>query len=250
VRKEKMSQKQDVKNTGEKQPTKEQIAALKQEKKKAQEELDELQGKTTGGKIVCFLAFLGILAVFGGAFIGLVKLNVGNFASDVLAPVIGSVAIVRSILPSEYQSKTTAEIAADEQAAADAAAAQVASEQANAQAEADAAAEEQAIADQQAAADAQAEEALAEEQAAEEEAAAEQALADQQAADEAALADYVDTYSKMKPKTAAKVFDNMMTDQSDLVVKILTNMTPDNRAAIISNMSVANASQLTVLMEQ
>ena len=54
----------------------------------------------------------------------------------------------------------------------------------------------------------------------------------------------------MKPKAAAQVFDNMMTDQSDLVVKILSNMTPDQRAPIISNMSVANASEVTVKMEQ
>lgn len=54
----------------------------------------------------------------------------------------------------------------------------------------------------------------------------------------------------MKPKAAAQVFDNMMSDQSDLVVKILSNMTADQRAAILSNMSVANASQITVLMEQ
>ncbi len=186
MRKQSSSPEKDEKNTDEKRLNKEQIAALKLEKKKTQEELDELQGKTTGGKIACFLAFLGILVVLGGVFVGLVKLNVGNFASDVLAPVIGNVPVARSILPKEYQEKTAAERKEEEQAAAD----------------------------------------------------------------EAALADYVNTYSQMKPKAAAQVFDNMMTDQSDLVVKILSNMTPDQRAAIISNMSVANASEVTVKMEQ
>lgn len=38
--------------------------------------------------------------------------------------------------------------------------------------------------------------------------------------------------------------------QSDLVVKILSNMAADQRAEIISNMSVANASQVTILMEK
>lgn len=199
----------------EKQLTKEQIIALKQEKKKTQEELDELQGKTTGGKLACFLVFLGVLALLIGVFVGFVKLNVGNFASDVLAPVIGNVPIARSILPKEFQEKTAGERKAEEQAAADAAA-QAASEQA----------------------------------AADEAAAQEAAAAEQAAADEAALADYVKTYSDMKPKAAAQVFDNMMPDQSDLVVKILSNMTADQRAAILSNMSVANASQITVLMEQ
>ena len=46
--------------------------------------------------------------------------------------------------------------------------------------------------------------------------AAAQAVADS----EAALKDYVDTYASMKPKDAAKVFDSMMPDQTDLVVKI------------------------------
>ena len=35
-----------------------------------------------------------------------------------------------------------------------------------------------------------------------------------------------------------------------LGVKILSNMAADQRAAIISNMSVANASQVTILMEK
>lgn len=45
-------------------------------------------------------------------FVGFVKLNVGNFASDVLAPVIGNVPIVRSILPKEFQEKTADQRAA------------------------------------------------------------------------------------------------------------------------------------------
>ncbi len=115
---------------------KEQIAELMKEKKKMQEELDELRGQTTGGKAVCVLAFLGLLVLFLGIFVGIVKLDVRNFATDVLAPMIGDLPVIRTIL------------------------------------------------------------------------------------------------------------------LSDLVVKILKNMTPANRAAIISNMSVANASQVTVMMEQ
>ncbi len=240
----KKKEKADKKETGnQKQLTKEQIAALKQEKKKTQEELDELRGRTTGGKIACLFAFLGIMLALGAGFVGLVKLNVGNFASDVLAPVIGDVPVVRSILPAEYQTKSASEIQAEQDAAAAAKAQaeseQAASEQAAAQAESEAAAEEEAIA--------QAESEQAASEQASEQAEAEAA---QQAADEAALADYVDTYSKMKPKAAAQVFDNMIPDQSELVAKILSNMTSDQRAAIISNMSVTNASELTVLMEQ
>ncbi|MDD3206632.1 MAG: hypothetical protein PHS74_12995 [Lachnospiraceae bacterium] len=230
----------------EKNMTKEQILELKQKKKEMESELDELQGKTTKGKLICIGTFAATLALFVLIFVGMIKMNVGNFASDILAPVIADIPVVRSILPQELQKMTAAEIAADQQAAAD----EAASEEAIAeQAAADEAAEEEAIAEQAAADEAAEEEAIAE-QAAADEAAEEEAIAEQEAADAAALDDYVKTYSDMKPKTAASVFDNMMTDQSELVVKILKNLAPDKRAAIIANMSVANASQVTVMMEQ
>ena len=73
----------------------------------------------------------------------------------------------------------------------------------------------------------------------------------QAAADsEAALKDYVDTYASMKPKDAAKVFDSMMPDQTDLVVKILEQMTPDQRSAILAKMTVTNSVDLTVKMDE
>ena len=172
--------------TNEQSATKEQIAALRQEKKKMQEELDELRGQTTSGRITCVLAFLCALLLLSGIFVELVKMDAGNFASEVLAPMIGDVPVIRNILPTDLQLQSPKEIAASEQAASE----------------------------------------------------------------QAALDDYVSTYSKMSPKSAAQVFDNMMTDRASLVVKILENMTPAKRAAILSNMSVANASQVTVMMEQ
>lgn len=54
----------------------------------------------------------------------------------------------------------------------------------------------------------------------------------------------------MKPRDAAKVFDSMMPDQEDLVVRILENLTPAQRAAILSKMSVTNAAALTEKMQQ
>lgn len=68
--------------------------------------------------------------------------------------------------------------------------------------------------------------------------------------EEVALQDYVDTYSSMKPQDAAKVFDSMMPDQSDLIVKILQKLTVRQRANILSQMSVENAAALTVQMEK
>ena len=75
-------------------------------------------------------------------------------------------------------------------------------------------------------------------------AAADSEAAAQAAADsEAALKDYVDTYASMKPKDAAKVFDSMMPDQTDLVVKI-------QRSAILAKMTVTNSVDLTVKMDE
>ena len=90
-------------------------------------------------------------------------------------------------------------------------------------------------------------EAMAEEQAAAEAEAAAEAAAAEEAK---ALQDYVDTYSAMKPKDAAKVFDSMIPAQENLVVRILENLTPNQRAAILSKMSVANAASLTEKMKQ
>ena len=82
-------------------------------------------------------------------------------------------------------------------------------------------------------------------------AAADSEAAAQAAADsEAALKDYVDTYASMKPKEAAKGFDSMMPDQTDLVVKILEQMTPDQRSAILAKMTVTNSVDLTVKMDE
>ena len=64
------------------------------------------------------------------------------------------------------------------------------------------------------------------------------------------LADYVKNYSDMKPKDAASVFDGMMPDQMKLVVKILKNMSAEQRSAIISKMNVQNASDITVEMDK
>ena len=224
-------------NTKTKELTKEQIAELKKKKKEMEEELDELKGNTARGKIGAFFVFLVTLAICLGILVGVIKLNVGNFASDVMAPLIGDVPIIRNILPTDLQQKTPAEIAAEQ--------AQTEQAQTESEAAAQAQAASEAAAQAQVAAQAQADsEAAAAAQAASE------AAAQAQADSEAALKDYVDTYSKMDPKVAAGVFDNMMTDKSDVVVKILTNLTASKRAAILSYMNVNNASELTAIMEK
>jgi flagellar motility protein MotE (MotC chaperone) len=223
--------------------TKEQIAELKKKKKEMEEELDELKGSTTRGKIGAFFVFLVTLAICLGILVGVIKLNVGNFASDVMAPLIGDVPIARNILPTDLQKKSASELAKEQTQAEQAKAATEAAAQAQAATEAQAASEAAA----QAAAQAQAQ---ADSEAAVQAKAAADAAAQAQADSEAALKDYVDTYSKMNPKSAASVFDNMMPAKSDVVVKILTNLTPSKRASILSYMNVNNASKLTAIMEK
>ena len=236
---------ENASKANERKADKEKIKELAKKKREMQEELDELKGNTAKGKAICVLVFFVLIGLLMGTFVGMVKLDIGGVASEVLAPVIADVPVLRSILPMEMQKKNASELAA-EQKQQEAAAAAEAEQAAEEEAAAEAAAEEA----QQAAAEEAAAEAEAE-QAAEEEAAEAEAAAEEAAAEEAkALQDYVDTYSAMKPRDAAKVFDSMMPDQEDLVVRILENLTSDQRAAILSRMSVANAAILTEKMQQ
>lgn len=241
---------ENASKANERKADKEKIKELAKKKREMQEELDELKGNTAKGKAICVLVFFVLIGLLMGTFVGMVKLDIGGVASEVLAPVIADVPVLRSILPMEMQKKNASELAAEQkqqEAAAAAEAEQAAEEEAAAEAAAEEAAAEEA---QQAAAEEAAAEAEAE-QAAEEEAAEAEAAAEEAAAEEAkALQDYVDTYSAMKPRDAAKVFDSMMPDQEDLVVRILENLTSDQRAAILSRMSVANAAILTEKMQQ
>lgn len=248
-------------------------------------QLDELEGNSKGGKAVCALVFLLILLLSMGAIGICAKLDVGGLASNVLAPIISDVPGIRNILPKDLQQKSLdeliaedqitqqAQIAADEAAKAEAEAQKMSEEAAIQQSQA--AAEEAAKADVEAqsqaeaaaiqqsqeaekAAQAQADAKAAEQAAADakaqqeaEQAAASQAAEEAQAAaEEAALADYVDTYSQMQPKDAATIFDSMMQDKSNLVVKILSNMPSDKRAAILSCMDIDNVARITVLMDK
>lgn len=241
---------ENASKANERKADKEKIKELAKKKREMQEELDELKGNTAKGKAICVLVFFVLIGLLMGTFVGMVKLDIGGVASEVLAPVIADVPVLRSILPMEMQKKNASELAAEQkqqEAAAAAEAEQAAEEEEAAEAAAEEAAAEEA---QQAAAEEAAAEAEAE-QAAEEEAAEAEAAAEEAAAEEAkALQDYVDTYSAMKPRDAAKVFDSMMPDQEDLVVRILENLTSDQRAAILSRMSVANAAILTEKMQQ
>lgn len=62
------------------------------------------------------------------------------------------------------------------------------------------------------------------------------------------LSEYVKAYSDMKPKQAAAIFE-MMTDNLDLVAKILGNMDSTTRGKILGVMDSEVASQLTKIMD-
>lgn len=60
--------------------------------------------------------------------------------------------------------------------------------------------------------------------------------------------DYAKTYSSMKAKEAAAIFDTM-TDDLQLVADILLNMSTQARADILAKMEPENAAKLTAIME-
>ena len=62
------------------------------------------------------------------------------------------------------------------------------------------------------------------------------------------IEDYVKTYSTMKPKAAAAIFDTM-TNDLQLVADILNNMDAGARAEILAKMKPENAAKLTEIME-
>ena len=62
------------------------------------------------------------------------------------------------------------------------------------------------------------------------------------------MSDYVKAYSQMKPKQAAAFFDTM-TDNLELVAKILSAMKADARGDILGNMKTDTAAKVTKLME-
>ena len=69
-------------------------------------------------------------------------------------------------------------------------------------------------------------------------------------ADDAAIKAFATTYSGMKAKSAAAIFDEMVTEnQIELVAKILAQMSVENRGDILAAMENPNAAKLTQLLE-
>ena len=71
-------------------------------------------------------------------------------------------------------------------------------------------------------------------------------VVEQQQAD-SEIEDYVSSYSNMKPKEAAAIFDTM-TNNLNLVAKILQNMGAQARADILGSMNAETAAKVTEIM--
>lgn len=62
------------------------------------------------------------------------------------------------------------------------------------------------------------------------------------------IQDYAQAYSEMKPKQAAAIFEKM-TNNLDLAARILKEMEPDDRGAVLGAMDAEIAAKLTKIME-
>ena len=63
------------------------------------------------------------------------------------------------------------------------------------------------------------------------------------------LEDYISTYSSMKAKNAAAIFDTMVADNAQLVADILNGMDAQSRGNILAAMNADNAAIVTKILE-
>lgn len=258
-------------------------AAKKLEKKRQKKaaNADELDGneETAGGGILIFFVTVIIVLIWLAIIVLLIKLDVGGFGSNVLAPVIKDVPYLNRILPDSAAEEVSTEdsryaytnlddaIERIKELEIELAAAQTSAnsdadyiselEQKNAelekykQREADFETEkekwyEDVVFSDDApdisnykqyyeSIDAANAEVLYKQ-------VVEQTLTDEE------MDNYVKTYSNMKPKEAAAIF-NTMTDNLNLVADILSNMDTQSRANILGKMNADTAAKVTEIME-
>ena len=257
-------------------------AAKKLEKKKRkQKNPDDLDGdeETVGGKILVFFVTIIIILIWLAIFAMLIKLDVGGFGSGVLAPVIKDVPYLNKILPDSVTEEVSTEDSqyaytnlddainrikeleielADAQNSANSDADYITQLEEKAkeldaykQNEADFEKEkekwyEDVVFSEDAPDISNSKEYYESIDAANAEVlykqVVEQTLTDEQ------MDDYVKTYSSMKPKEAAAIFDTM-TDNLQLVADILSNMDTQSRGDILGKMNSDTAAKVTEIME-
>lgn len=262
---------------------KKQLKAAKklEKKKKKQKNADDLDGEeeTVGGKILVFFVTIIIILIWLAIFVMLIKLDVGGFGSGVLAPVIKDVPYLNKILPDSAVEEVSTEDSQYAYTNLDDAINRIkeleieladAQNSANSDADYIAELEEKAkeldTYKQNEAAFEQEKEKWYEDVVFSDDApdisnykeyyesidaanaevlykqVVEQTLTDEQ------MDDYVKTYSNMKPKEAAAIFDTM-TDNLQLVADILSNLDTQSRADILGKMNSDTAAKVTEIME-
>ena len=253
--------------------------AVKAEKKKKSGDADDLdtEEETTGSKIAVFFVTLIIIIIWLAIIALLIKWDVGGFGSTVLRPLLKDIPYINKILPdapedelsteeSPYSSLDDAiqQIKSLELKLAEAQ--NAANENSDYITELEAQAQElqkykQNEADFEAMREQFYEEVVFSDEApdiqeyqkyyesidpANAEILYKQVVEQRQ--DEEEIENYVKTYSSMKPKEAAAIFDTMTSDLK-LVARILKNMDAQSRADILGKMNSDTAAKVTEIME-
>lgn len=258
---------------------KEERARKKAEKKKEKEELELDEETSVGGKIAVFFVTLIIVIIWLAIIALLIKWDVGGFGSGVLGPVLKDVPYINRILPESALVEESTEDSAytfDTMGDAVDRIKELEIQLAEAQNDSNADAEYISQLEAQAAELAQYKQEEAEfetekQRFYEEVVFGESApdieeymtfyeaidpanaeiiyrqVVEQNAVNEE-IEDYVMTYSSMKPKEAAAVFDTM-TDNLQLVAEILENMDAQSRADILGKMNSETAAKVTEIMK-
>ncbi len=257
---------------------KEQKKLAKKRAKEIAAQEAELEEDEEGGGFFTFLATLAIIAVWIAILCVVIKLDVGGFGSNVLTPVLKDIPIVNKILPAPKTQTDTGEEPEGEYADAAEAAEQIKSlelqlqeaqnrnltlEEENANLQASVARlqefEDRQVEFQRLYTEFFQDVVYAENGPGPEEFAKYYEAMDpttaeyiyrqvvEQQQEDAEIRDYAETYANMKPKAAAAVFE-AMSDDLNLVSRILGAMTPEERSSIMENMSPDIAAKLTKIM--
>ena len=232
----------------------------KQKKAQHAAESDELEEESGGSKVAVFFVSLLIIVVWFAIIALLIKWDVGGFGSGVLAPILKDVPYVNKILPDDAveRIKELEKELADAQNASSANADYISQLEAQSQElqqykenEAEFEKEKQSFYEDVVFSDVAPDieeykkyyESI---DPANAEVLYKQVVA--QTAEDEQLDDYIKTYSSMKPKEAAAIFDTM-TDNLKLVAQILDGMDADSRAAILGKMTSDTAAKVTEIMK-
>lgn len=255
------------------------LQAKKMAKERANASDLEQEDESVGSKIAVFFVTLIIILIWLAIIVLLIKWDVGGFGSTVLGPVLKNVPYVNRILPDEVlQEESTENSAYAFDSIEDAVDKIKELEIQLAEAQNASSSEAQYISDLEAQASelARYKQEEAEFEAEKEKFYEEVVFSDaapdieeyrayyesidpanaemiyrqvmEQTEEEEEIEEYVKTYSSMKPKEAAAIFDTM-TNNLQLVADILMNMDAQSRADILGKMNSETAAKVTKIME-